>query len=247
MIRLIALKELRSLCVLPTTWMLLGGFQFVFAWFFLVRLDAFLQVQNQLAQIASAPGATQAVAVPLYDTAALILMMLTPLFTMRLFAEERRNQTLVLLMAAPISGAQIVLGKFIGLMLFLLFIIAGCTLMLLTLATGTQLDFGLLLGNALGLLLLAASYAAIGLYISSLTAQPLLAASAALAVLFGSWLMESSAAGDDNPVRAFAPTAHFRSFTHGLLNSADMVYFLVICAAFLWLTIKRLHSSRICS
>ncbi len=245
MIRLIVLKELRSLCAAPTTWILLGALQFVFAWHFLVRLDSFLQVQNQLAQIPNAPGATQAVAVPLYDTIALLLMMLTPIFTMRLIAEERRNQTLVLLLAAPISGAQIVLGKYIGMMLFLTCVIAACTLMLLTLATGTQLDLGLLLGNALGQMLLASSYAALGLYISSLTAKPLLAATGSMVVLFGSWLTEAGAIGDDNPLRVLAPTAHLQSFSHGLLNSADMVYFLTFCAAFLWLTIRRIHSNRI--
>lgn len=242
--RLIALKELRSLCASPTTWMLLGVFQFVFAWFFLVRLDSFLQVQNQLAQIANAPGATQAVAVPLYDTAALILMMLIPLFTMRLVAQERRDHTLVLLIAAPISGAQIVLGKFIGLMSFLLCVIAGCTLMMLTLEAGTQLDFGLLMGNALGLLLLAASYASLGLYISTLTAQPPLAAIGSITLLFGSWLTDASAVGGDNPLRAFAPTAHLASFTHGLLSSPDLVYFLAFCAVFLWLATRRIQNGR---
>ena len=245
MIRLLVMKELRSLCTSPSTWVLLGALQFIFAWYFLVRLDAFLQLQNQLAQIANAPGATLAVAVPLYDTTALILMMLTPLFTMRLVAEERRNQTLVLLLAAPISDAQIVLGKFIGLMLFLLFVIASCTLMLLTLATGTQLYFGLLLGNALGLLLLAASYAALGLYISSLTVQPLLAAIGSMAVLFGLWLMEAGIVDNDSAISVFAPTAHFHNFTHGLLNSADMVYFPLFCTVFLLLTIRRIHSNRI--
>jgi ABC-2 type transport system permease protein len=246
MIRLIVFKELRGLCAAPTTWILLGALQFVFAWYFLVRLDAFLQVQNQLAQIPNSPGATQAVAVPLYNTIALILMMLTPIFTTRLVAEERRNRTLVLLLAAPISTAQIVFGKFIGLMLFLAFVIAACTLMLTTLAVGTQPDFGLLLGNALGLLLLAGSYAALGLYISSLTSQPLLATTGTMTVLFGSWLMEAGTVGGDNPVRALAPTSHLASFTHGLLNSADMVYFLLFSATLLWLTIRHMHNSRTC-
>jgi ABC-2 type transport system permease protein len=246
MIRLIALKELRSLFTAPSTWLMLGLLQFVFAWYFLVRLDTFLQVQSQLAQMPNAPGATQAVAVPLYDMAALALMMLIPVFTMRLIAEERHNRTLVLLMAAPISGKHIVLGKYIGLMLFLTVLIAACTLMSLTLAAGTQLDFGLLFGNTLGLLLLAASYAALGLYLSSLTAQPLLAATGSMAIMFGLWLIEAGAAGNDNAISTFSPTAHFRSFARGLLNSADMAYFMVICTVFLWLTIRRMHSNRFC-
>ena len=245
MILTIAHKEFRSLFSTPSTWLILGALQFIFAWFFLARLDAFMQVQAQLAQIANAPGATLAVATPLFGTLALILMMLVPVFTMRLFAEERRNQTLALLMTAPVSGMHIVLGKFFGLMLFLLLIVASCTLMVLSLAAGTQLDIGLLLSNALGLLLLAASYAAIGLYISSLTTQPVVAAITALAALFGLWLVEVSTVDNDIAWRMIAPTSHFQNFNVGLLNSADMVYFAVCIAFFLLLTIRRIHNNRI--
>lgn len=244
MIFTIALKEFRSLFALPSTWFILGALQFIFAWFFLARLEAFLHVQAQLAQIANAPGATLAVAAPLFGTVALIMMMLVPVFTMRLLAEERRNQTLTLLMTSPVSGGHIVLGKFIGLMMFLLLIIASCTLMVLTLALGTPLDIGLLLSNALGLLLLTACYAALGLYVSSLTAQPVVAAIGALTTLFGLWLVEISAVVADNAWRALAPTSHFQSFNVGLLNSADMVYFVLFSTAFLLLTVRRLHNNR---
>lgn len=247
MILTIAHKEFRSLFVVPSTWLILGALQFIFAWFFLARLDAFLQVQSQLAQLANAPGATLAVAAPLFGTIALILMMLIPIFTMRLIAEERRNQTLTLLMSAPVSDIHIVIGKFIGLMLFLLLIIASCMLMVLTLAAGTQLDTGLILTNALGLILLAASYVSLGLYISSLTAQPVVAAIGALALFFGLWLVEISAVDSHNSWRALAPTSHFQSFNIGLLNSTDLIFFLLFCIAFLLLTIRRLHNNRIYS
>ncbi len=245
MIFTIARKEFRSLFATPSTWLILGALQFIFAWFFLARLDAFLQVQAQLAQIANAPGATQAVAAPLFGTIALIMMMLVPAFTMRLIAEERRNQTLTLLMTAPVSSTHIVLGKYLGLLLFLLLIIADCVLLVLVLAAGTQLDTGLVLSNALGLLLLTASYAALGLYVSSLTAQPVVAAITALAALFGLWLVEISAVDSDNTWRALAPTGHFQSFNAGLLNSADLVYFVLFSAAFLLLAIRRVHNNRI--
>ena len=247
MILTIALKEFRSLFAIPSTWLILGALQFIFAWFFVARLDAFLQVQSQLAQLANAPGATLAVAAPLLGTVALILMMLVPIFTMRLIAEERRNQTLVLLMSAPVSDIHIVVGKFIGLMLFLLLLITSCMLMVLTLSAGTQLDIGLLFTNALGLIMLAASYVALGLYISSLTAQPVVAAIGALAIFFGLWLVEVSAVDNDNNWRALAPTSHFQSFNIGLLNSTDLIFFLLFCITFLLLTIRRLHNNRIYS
>ena len=245
MIFTIATKEFRGFFSAPSTWMILGALQFIFAWFFLARIDAFMLVQAQLAQIANAPGATLAVVTPLFGTIALIMMLLVPLFTMRLLAEERRNQTLTLLMTAPISSSHIVLGKFVGLLSFLLLIIAEYALMVLTLAVGTQLDFGLLLSNILGLLLLTTCYAAFGLYISTLTSQPLVAAITALAALFGLWLVDFSTIDSGIAWRAFAPTSHFQNFNVGLLHSNDMVFFLLFSVTFLLLAIRRLNNNRI--
>jgi len=93
MIRLIALRELRGLFAMPSTWFMLAILQFVFTWFFLNTLQTFLEIQPQLAQLANAPGVTTIVAVPLFNMIALLLMMVVPILTMRLIAEERRNQS----------------------------------------------------------------------------------------------------------------------------------------------------------
>lgn len=244
MIRLLAWKELRGLFATPSTWFMLAALQFVFAWFFLSQLDAFLNVQSQLALIANAPGATQTIVPPLFGSLALVMMMLVPAFTMRLLAEERRNQTMALLFAAPLSSTQIVLGKYLGLLSFLLLIILECTAMVLSLDAGTPLDHGLLFANAAGLTLLTASYAALGLYISSLTAQPIVAAISALAALFGLWLMELSASDANYAWRTLTPTGHFQNLNGGLLNSSDVVYYLLFTVFFLLLTIRRLNNNR---
>jgi len=245
MIRLIAMRELRSLYAMPSTWFVLAVLQFIFAWFFLARLEAFLEIQPQLAQLANPPGVTVTVAAPLFYTAALLLMMLVPMFTMRLIAEERRNQTLALLLSAPLSGRHIVLGKFFGLLSFLLMLIASLPLMLYTLALGTSLDHGLLLANCIGLLLLTASYVALGMYISALTTQPIIAAIGALAVLVGLWLADIGAAAADSPWHLLSPLHHFQNFNAGLLDSADVAYFVLFTTFFLLLTMKRLHNNRV--
>jgi ABC-2 type transport system permease protein len=244
MIRLIALRELRSLFVMPSTWFILAVLQFIFAWFFLARLEAFLEIQPQLAQLANPPGVTNTVAAPMFNTVALLLMMLVPMFTMRLIAEERRNQTLALLLSAPLSGRHIVLGKFFGLLIFLAVLMTCVPLMLYSLALGTALDHGLLLSNILGLLLLTASYIALGLYISALTSQPIIAAIGAFAVLLGLWLADIGAAKEDSPWHAISPLNHFQSFNNGLLDSSDVAFFVLFTMVFLLLTIKRLHNNR---
>ena len=245
MIRLLALRELRSLFAMPSTWFVLAVLQFVFAWFFLARLDAFLEIQPQLAQIANAPGATVTIATPMYNTVALLLMMLIPMFTMRLIAEERRNQTFALLLSSPLLSHQIVLGKFIGLLIFMVLLMAGVPLMTYSLAIGTALDHGLLWSNMLGILLLSASFIALGLYISALTAQPIIAAIGTLAVLVGLWLADIGASAEDSPWHLLSPLNHFQNFNNGLLDSSDAAFFVLFSAVFLLLTMRRIHNNRL--
>jgi len=242
MIALIARRELRSLFSMPSTWFVFAALQFILAWFFLARLDAFLQIQPQLAQLANPPGATTMVAAPMFSTVALLLMILVPVFTMRLIAEERRNQTLALLLSSPISGRHIVLGKFLGLMVFLALLMAGVPLMLYTLVLGTNIDHGLMLSNLLGLLLLVSSYVALGLYISALTGQPIIAAIGALAVLLGLWIADIGATAEDSPWHLVSPLHHFQNFNSGLLDTSDAAFFVLFTAFFLVLTIKRLNN-----
>jgi len=244
MIFTIAKKEFRSLFSAPSTWWMLALLQFLFAWFYFGRIDDYLQVQAQLAQLDNAPGATIAVASPLCSVLALMLMLLIPLFTMRLIAEERRNQTWLLLLTAPVSAVHIVLGKFLGLMLLLLLIVAGCAAMLSTLLLGTHADIGLMFSNILGVVLLAASYAALGLYFSALNKQPVIAATSSLGVSFGLWLLEMTASDNRSFLRAISPNAHFQNLNMGLVNSADLIYFTLIIATLLWLTIRHLNDER---
>jgi ABC-2 type transport system permease protein len=245
MIFTIAHKEFRTLFSAPSTWLILGVLQFIFAWFFLARLDAYLQIQTQLAMVANAPGITLSVAAPLFGTLALVLMMLIPLFTMRLLAEERRNQTLALLLAAPISSSQIVIGKFLSLVLFLALIIVCSTAMLFILGLGTHLDFGLLLSNAIGLWLLTASYTALGLYLSALTKQPIVAAMSAIALSFGMWLIDVGSADSGSGLRTLSPSAHAQSMNSGLVVSADLIYFALFITTLLLLTIRRVNNNRL--
>ncbi len=245
MIRLIAMRELRSLYTLPSTWLVFAALQFVFALFFLSRLDEFLAAQPQLAMLANPPGVTVAIAAPMFQTIALLLMMLTPMYTMRLIAEERRNQTLPLLMSAPLAERDIVLGKFLGMLAFMAVLGSSVPLMLYSLQLGVSLDHGLMLSNAIGLLLLTASFVALGLYVSSLTMQPVIAAIGALAALVGLWLADIGAAAPDSVWHTISPLGRFQNFNAGLLDSGDALFFLLFTGVFLLLTMRRLRNNRI--
>jgi ABC-2 type transport system permease protein len=245
LIRLLALRELRSLLSMPSTWLMLGILQFIITWFFLNTLQAFLELQPQLAQLANVPGVTTVVAVPLFNLLALLLMMLVPMFTMRLIAEERRNQSFALLLSAPLAIRDIVLGKFMGLLAFLVLFLASAPLMVYTLALGTSLDHGLILGNCLGLLLLTASYVSLGLYVSSLTAQPIIAAIGALAALVGLWLADIATSSESSDWHYLSPVNHFQKLNAGLLDTGDIAYFVLFISVFLILTVRRIANNRL--
>lgn len=241
----IARKELKVLFSSPLAWVILALVQLVLGWIFLTNLDIFLQIQPELIRLLNPPGVTEAIVVPLFAMAAVVLLMVTPLLTARLIAEERRNHTLPLLISAPASMADIVLGKFFGLMIFIAALIALVIGLALCLLAGGPLDLGLLLSNIAGLLLLAACYVALGLYISCLSAQPATAAAGTLGLLLGSWVLDSAQLSEGSVVRGLSLLAHFENFNHGMIDTFDVVYLILFTLFFLGLSIQRLNSEQL--
>ena len=142
MILSIALRDLRSMFLSPLAWTVLAVTQLILAWSFFTQIDFFFSIQPQLTTMPNAPGVTDLVVMPTFEIASIILLMVTPLLTMRLISEERRNGTISLLLSSPVSMSQIVLGKFLGIVLFMLIFIAMISMMPLSLLMGTELDLG---------------------------------------------------------------------------------------------------------
>ena len=245
MIVTIIRKELSMLFISPLAWILLALIQLILAWIFLVRLDAFLEIQSQLLQVTNPPGITEIIISPVFAMAAIILLMVTPLLSMRLLAEERRNHTLTLLISAPVSMTDIVIGKFLGLMVFFLAVIALIVALSISLRLGGALDFGLILSNTLGLFLVTACFSALGLYISSLTAQPVIAAIGTLGALLGLWMFNLAASETDGWLQYFSLLKHFEQFNQGLIDTLSIAYFILFIVTFLVLTIRRLDGERL--
>jgi ABC-2 type transport system permease protein len=245
MIRTIIAKELRSLFASPLAWVILAFLQVILAWIFLTRMNFFLNVQGQLARMPNPPGLTEFVVVPMFGIASIVLMMSVPLLTMRLIAEERRNRTMTMLMSAPVSMTQIVLGKFLATAIFLAMVGGLITLMALSLLMGGKLDYGLLAANLLGLLLLTGSFAAVGLFVSCLTTHPVVAAIGALAAFLALWLVNIAASDPASPLHLFSLLKHFEGFVNGAIAVTDLIYFVLLTAVFLILSIRRLDADRL--
>jgi ABC-2 type transport system permease protein len=179
---------------------------------------------------------------------ATLLLLLAPFLTMRLFSEEQRLGTLPLLLSAPITLTELVLGKFVGVVAFLCIALAMIALMPLALLLGASLDLGQFAAGMLGLGLLLASVAAIGLFISTLTAQPAVAAVGSFATLFMLWIIHiAGQGGSDRAAAVFTYLSllrHYENLLDGYFRSVDVIYYLLLIATFLALAIWRLDAMR---
>ncbi len=248
MITTIAARELKSLFLSPLAWSILAVVMFILAYLFLASVDAYLTVQGQLAGIEGSPGATDIIVAPLLADAAIILLLVTPLITMRILSDERRNRTLSLLYSAPVSMTDIVLGKYLGILSFFLILLALLTLMPLSLLLGTALDLGKLASGLIGLTLLLAAFSAIGLYMSSLTAQPTIAAVSTFGLLLLLWIIDWAGNSQNEASGLFSYLSmlrHYQSLLKGVFNSTDVVFYLLIVITFLTLSIHRLDADRL--
>jgi ABC-2 type transport system permease protein len=239
-------KELKILFCSPLAWVVLALAQVVLAGVFLTHLDTFLQLQPQLIKIVNPPGVTEAIVAPLFAMAAIVLLTATPLLTARLIAEERRNQTLTFLISAPVSISDIVLGKFLGLMIFFSAIIALVVTLSVSLMIGGALDIGLLLSNIVGLFLISACFAALGLYISCLSGQPATAGAGTLGMLLGLWVLDNATLDDSSNILGnLSLLTHYANFNRGLIDSFGLAYFAIFILIFLLLSIRRLDGERL--
>jgi ABC-2 type transport system permease protein len=250
MIGHIAARELRTLFLSPLAWSILGVVLFILAWLFLSQLDQYVRLQPQIALMQAPPGLAEVIVAPLFGSAGIVLLLVVPLVTMRLVSDERRSRTLPLLFSAPVSMGEIILGKYLGVMAFLAILLGLIALMPLSLLTAGSLDLGQFAAGLLGLFLMLAAFAAIGLYISTLTAQPTVAAVATFGALLLLWVINltGNAVDDSGSRGVFAWLSlqqHYEALLGGVFNSSDVVYYLLLIVVFLVFSVRRLDADRL--
>jgi ABC-2 type transport system permease protein len=245
----IAQKELKSYFASPIAYIVIGFFALVFGWFYYVAVSYFLQASLQMGM----PGAGQVnintMAIrPLLQNVAVVALFMLPLITMRTYAEEKRSGTIELLLTSPLTDTQIVLGKFLG-------AVALYGLMLLV----TWIHVGILFiyGNPewkpivtgyLGLLLMGSSFLSIGLLISSLTKNQIVAGMVTFAVLLLlwtlNWMSESAGPTMQKVLSALSITERFDDFSKGVVSVSHLVYYVSFISFGLFLTAKSVDSER---
>jgi ABC-2 type transport system permease protein len=238
----IAGNELRRLFKSPMAWVILAIVQFLLAIFFYILIYLFTLPAN------SGQGLTITVVAGMLQIAGVIMLLVSPLITMRLVSEEHRLGTIKLLLSSPVSITELVLGKYIGIIGFYLCMLAMITLMPVSLMPGTELDLGQLLSGLLGLALLMSAFAAIGLFISTLTEQPGTAAISTFGVLFVLWIINvASHTASEQMAQVFAYLSllhHYDNLLNGIFNTIDVTYYLLVSISFIILSIWRLDAQR---
>lgn len=243
----IAGRELRSIFNTAVGWLVLAGFLAMTGVFWSSMVSFYVM---QSADLLANPHAavqmslTDHLLAPFFGNLAVVLLMVTPALSMRLFSEEMKQRTLELLLTAPVSTWEIVGGKFLGAMGFVGAMLLGTLTAPLTLWIWGTPDLGALAGGYLSLVLLSAAVMSMGLLFSALTQNQIVAVvltfSAALAIWILSWVSEDPT----SLVAQLSMANHLQDLATGALRVSDLAYFAGFIGFFLFATQQRVESTR---
>ena len=235
-------KEINSFFASPIGYLVLAIFLIInglFLWFF---KNEFNILDYGFADLTS-----------FFTLAPWILIFLIPAVTMRSFSEEKRQGTLELLLTRPISKMQIVLGKYFGALVLIILALIPTLLYVYTVyQLGNpigNLDLASTIGSYIGLLFLAASYTAVGIFASSISKNQIVAFIIAVFLCLFFYVGFESLADyfSSNALSSLGMQAHFESISRGIIDTRDFLYFITITVIFLFLTKLGISSERIAS
>jgi len=247
----IAHKELKGYFASPVAYIVIGFAAILFGWFFVNLLYFFEQSSMQAGSGFNGPQAVnvnEMLISPLFLNVAVILLFTLPLITMRTYAEEKRSGTIELLLTSPLTDVQIVTGKFLGGMVLYMAMLS---------VTVVHLGFLFIFGNPewrpvltgyLGLLLMGGCFLSLGLFISSLTKNQIIAGMVTFAVFLLFWVINWFASFAGPTMQAvlnyLSITEHLNDFARGVIDTKHLVYYVSFIAFSLFLTVRAVDSER---
>jgi ABC-2 type transport system permease protein len=243
-------KELRGYFASPIGYVLVGFYALLFGWFFYTLVAFFERQSMQMAM--GGPGGSlnvnQMLVAPLLMNATVIMLLVFPLITMRTYAEEKRSGTIELLLTSPITDWQIILGKFIGALgLYAVMLAVTLVHMGILFVFGTP-EWKPIATGYLGLLLMGGSFLSLGLFISSLTRNQIVAGMITFSVFLLLWVINwvSTFVGPTAQavLNTLSITEHFDDFAKGIIDTKHIVYYASFIAMGLFLTMKSVDSER---
>jgi len=249
-ILIICKKELKSYFSSPIAYLLMAMFAIIFGFFFWNILGYFViaGMQQQMSGRPMPMNLNEQIIRPLLANISVIGLFLLPLITMRLFAEEKRSGTIELLLTSPITDLEILLGKWLAAVLMYAAMLAVAALNFVFLFAYGEPDWRPLLVGILGLILQSAGILAIGTFISTLTKNQIIAGATTFGVSLLLWVMEwvsgYETAAWAKVLAYLSIVSHFESFSKGVLDTKDIIYYFSVIFFGLFLTARSLDSLR---
>jgi ABC-2 type transport system permease protein len=243
-------KELRGYFASPVAYLLLTIFGVVFGYFFWFAVNYFAQagMEMQMSGRSTPMNVNQQVIAPLLGNTSVVMLFLIPMITMRLFAEEKRQGTMELLLTSPVRDWEIVIGKFLGALTMYSAILAISIIDVVLLFAYGNPAWAPVVAGYLGLFLQGACLLAVGTYISTTTKNQIVAAGATFAVCLLLWVLSwMSDLGQSTVSKVIAYCSvltHFEPFSKGIIDSKDVVFYLSFIFFGLFLTKRSLESLR---
>ncbi|RKZ07217.1 ABC transporter permease [bacterium] len=244
-------RELKSYFQSVTAYVTMGIFLALSGYFFysIFRYYNYISYQTARNPYASQPlNLIDGVMRPLLGNISVILLLVLPLLTMKLLAEEKRQGTFELLLTYPLKDIEVVMGKFLA-SLTLFAVMLGFTLLYpILLAVFSNPEAGPIISGYLGLFLVGCTFISIGIFFSSLTSSQLVAGVATFGVslffLIIGWASPFVGPTLSKVLSQFSLLEHYDSFAKGVIDIQDITYYLFISIFFIFLTLKSLESSR---
>jgi len=223
----IAQRELRGYFASPIGWIVLGTFTAFTGWFFWAAL-AIAGIGDMRLW---------------YANTTVVLIILMPALTMRLFAEERQKGTIEVLMTSPVTDTQAVMGKYLGALTFYAVMLLLTIQFPVTLTRVGSPDRGPFYSGYLGMFLFGGTFLSIGLFVSTMTRSQVVAYVGTLFVLLFLWLLAWVGVGDawwQKLLQYISLPTHLDAYAKGLLDTRDLFFYLSFIGGMLFLTVRAL-------
>jgi ABC-2 type transport system permease protein len=247
----IAQKELRSYFASPIGYIVLGFFALLYGVFYAAGLNYVIRQSMQMAQFGGGQqpmSVNQIVIAQAFQNVTILLLFLMPIVTMRSYAEEKRSGTIELLLTSPLRDLEIVFGKFLGALALWAAALALTLIPIAFLFVYGNPEWKPIVTGYLGLLLMGASFISVGLFISSLTSNQIVASIATFGVFLFLWVINwLGSFWGPTPAKVteyLSIVYHFDDFAKGVLDTSHLVYYLSFIGMGLFLTAKSVDSER---
>ena len=183
-----------------------------------------------------------------FELLPILFTFFIPALSMRIFSEEKKSGTIETLVTLPVTGTEIIIGKYVAILVSSLVMIAPTLFYVITICIFGSPDFGPIIGGYAGAVLLSAAFCAIGLFASSVTKNQIIAFFVSLAICAFLSVINIFVIFVPGAFVQFVTflcaTSHFESISRGIIDSRDVIYFASIAAIFLALTVRTVKNSK---